>query len=100
MIFDRIRENLKLKRGKALENRSWTRRSTRPCRGPCITSGHDVDRGDRLFLFGGEVINTFAFVLLVGIIVGTYSSIFIASPVALGISRALAKRKARRVKGR
>ena len=36
-----------------------------------------------LFVFGGEVINPFAFVLLVGVIVGTYSSIFIASPVVV-----------------
>ena len=36
-----------------------------------------------LFLFGGRVINDFALILLIGIAVGTYSSIFIASPIAL-----------------
>ena len=36
-----------------------------------------------LFLFGGRVINDFALILLIGIVVGTYSSIFIASPIAL-----------------
>ena len=36
-----------------------------------------------LFLFGGSVIHTFAFALLVGFVVGTYSSIFVATPVVL-----------------
>jgi preprotein translocase SecF subunit len=36
-----------------------------------------------LFIFGGKVINDFSFVLLVGVIVGTYSSIFIASPLLI-----------------
>ena len=46
-----------------------------------------------LFIFGGDVINTFAFVLVIGIVVGTYSSIYIASPIALGMSNWLEKRK-------
>jgi preprotein translocase subunit SecF len=49
-----------------------------------------------LFIFGGDVINTFAFVLLIGIIVGTYSSIFIASPVALAMNKLLVARRERR----
>jgi preprotein translocase subunit SecF len=54
-----------------------------------------------LYIFGGDVINTFAFVLLVGILVGTYSSIFVASPVALTMNRILvARRERRRLKGR
>ncbi|HON63029.1 MAG TPA: protein translocase subunit SecF, partial [Deltaproteobacteria bacterium] len=40
-----------------------------------------------LFLFGGSVINNFAFAIMVGLIVGTYSSIFIASPILLLFSR-------------
>ena len=36
-----------------------------------------------LFMFGGEIIHAFAFTLLVGIVVGTYSSIFVASPILL-----------------
>jgi preprotein translocase subunit SecF len=36
-----------------------------------------------LFLLGGRVINDFALILLIGIVVGTYSSIFIASPIVL-----------------
>ena len=36
-----------------------------------------------LFLFGGEVINTFSFAMIVGVMIGTYSSIFVASPVVI-----------------
>ena len=99
VVFDRMRENLKLKRGMELESLMDTSINQTLSR-TLLTSGTTLIVVISLFLFGGEVINTFAFVLLVGIIVGTYSSIFVASPVALGISRALAKRKARRVRGR
>ncbi|HOD72297.1 MAG TPA: protein translocase subunit SecF, partial [Deltaproteobacteria bacterium] len=40
-----------------------------------------------LFLFGGSVINNFAFAIMVGLIVGTYSSIFVASPILMLFSR-------------
>jgi preprotein translocase subunit SecF len=61
-----------------------------------ITSGTTLMVVLSLYIFGGEVINTFAFVLLIGIIVGTYSSIFIASPVALSMNKLLMKRRERR----
>ena len=48
-----------------------------------MTSGLTLLSVLALYLVGGSVIHNFAFVLLVGIIVGTYSSIFIASPVIL-----------------
>jgi preprotein translocase subunit SecF len=44
-----------------------------------------------LFIFGGGVIHDFAFALLVGVIVGTYSSIFIASPILLAWDRVVKK---------
>jgi SecD/SecF fusion protein len=48
-----------------------------------------------IFLFGGEVIRGFTFALLVGIVVGTYSSLFVATPVAYEVmARADAKKKA------
>jgi preprotein translocase subunit SecF len=54
-----------------------------------------------LYIFGGDVINTFAFVLLVGILIGTYSSIFVATPVALAMNKILiARRERKRLKGR
>jgi preprotein translocase subunit SecF len=92
IIFDRIRERIKLDRGKPLPevmdaaiNQTLSR--------TVITSGLTELVVVALFLFGGDVINTFAFVLLIGIIVGTYSSIYIASPIALGMSSWLAQRK-------
>ena len=45
-----------------------------------------------IFIFGGETIRGFVFALLMGVIVGTYSSLFIASPIAYDIQQALAKR--------
>jgi SecD/SecF fusion protein len=47
-----------------------------------------------LYLFGGESIHGFAFCLLVGMIAGTYSTIFIASPVALWLFHRMVKPKA------
>ena len=46
-----------------------------------------------IFIFGGETIRGFVFALLMGVIVGTYSSLFIASPIAYDIQQAMAKRK-------
>jgi preprotein translocase subunit SecF len=95
VVFDRVRENLKLHRGEKLEklmddsiNQTLSR--------TIITSGTTLMVVVTLYLFGGDVVNTFAFVLLIGIIVGTYSSVFIASPVALGINNFLAARRRRR----
>jgi len=92
IIFDRIRERIKLDRGKPLVqvmdlaiNQTLSR--------TVITSGLTELVVISLFLFGGDVINTFAFVLLLGIVVGTYSSIYIASPIALAMSNFLEKRK-------
>ena len=66
-----------------------------------ITSGTTLMVVLSLYFFGGDVINTFAFVLLVGIIVGTYSSLFVASPVALWVHRLVAARRdKKRKKGR
>jgi preprotein translocase subunit SecF len=92
IIFDRIRERAKLERGKPLVdvmdaaiNQTLSR--------TIITSGLTELVVIALFLFGGDVLNTFAFVLLLGIVVGTYSSIYIASPIALGVSNWLERRK-------
>ncbi len=92
VIFDRIRERLKLERGKPLitimdEAINATLSRT------IITSGLTWTVVLALFIFGGDVINTFAFVLVIGIVVGTYSSMYIASPIALGMSNWMEKRK-------
>ncbi len=92
VIFDRIRERLKLERGMplpALMDKAINQTLSRTV----ITSGLTLLVVLALFLFGGDVINTFAFVLLVGIVVGTYSSIYIASPVALAFTRLFERRR-------
>ncbi len=82
VIFDRVRENLKLTRRQPLEvlvNRSVNQTLARTL----LTSGLTLIAVLCLFLFGGEVMRGFSFALVVGVIVGTYSSIFVASPILL-----------------
>jgi preprotein translocase subunit SecF len=100
VVFDRVRENLKLHRGEDLENVMNTSINQTLSR-TFITSGTTLMVVLSLYFFGGDVINTFAFVLLVGVLVGTYSSIFVASPVALSIHKVLAvRRDKKRKKGK
>ncbi len=80
VTFDRIRENLRMQmRGTFPEivNRSINQTLSRTI----LTSGLTFLTALSLYLFGGQVLNGFSFALVVGIIVGTYSSIFIASPI-------------------
>ncbi len=80
VTFDRIRENLKLGvRGTFTDivNLSINQTLSRTV----LTSGLTFLTAISLFLFGGQVLNGFSFALVVGIIVGTYSSIFVASPI-------------------
>jgi len=82
VIFDRIRENLKLGvRGSFREviNQALNQTLSRTI----ITSGTVFLATLSLFIFGGSVINDFAFTFLVGIITGTYSSIYVASALVL-----------------
>lgn len=82
VIFDRIRENQNIHKYmglKELINRSLNETLSRTI----ITSGTIFLVTSILFLFGGEVNRGFAFALTIGIITGTYSSIFIASAVVL-----------------
>lgn len=80
VTFDRIRENLRLQmRGTFAQvvNTSINQTLSRTI----LTSGLTFLTALSLYLFGGQVLNGFSFALVVGIIVGTYSSIFIASPI-------------------
>jgi preprotein translocase subunit SecF len=82
VVFDRVRENLKLRRRDSLEtimNDSINQTLSRTI----LTSGLTFLTVLALFVFGGEIINHFAFAMVVGIIIGTYSSIAIASPLVL-----------------
>ena len=83
VIFDRIRENLHLNRRESLKdviNRSVNQTLSRTV----MTSGLTFLTVIALFLFGGPVLHGFSFALVAGIIVGTYSSVYIASPIVLG----------------
>jgi len=80
VVFDRIRENLQRgRKGDMTEivNRSINETLSRTI----MTSGLTFLTAVALWLFGGQVLNGFAFALVVGILVGTYSSIFVASPI-------------------
>ncbi|MEZ5353539.1 MAG: protein translocase subunit SecF [Bryobacteraceae bacterium] len=82
VVFDRIRENLKLLRKEKfsdLVNLSINQTLSRTV----LTSGLTFLTVVALWLFGGQVLNGFSFALVVGILVGTYSSIFIASPILI-----------------
>ena len=82
VTFDRVRENMKKHRGRNLLkvlNDSLNQMLSRTL----LTGGTTIFASLMLYLFGGDVIKGFAFIMLVGIIVGTYSSIYIASPFAL-----------------
>ncbi len=82
IVFDRIREGItKSKKANLTEiiNESITRTLARTT----LTSLTTFFVVFTLFMFGGEIIHAFAFTLLVGIIVGTYSSIFVASPLLI-----------------
>ena len=88
VVFDRIRENFHTMRKTHVPdimNASMNQTLSRTV----ITSGTTVLAVLALLLFGGEIIRSFSIALIVGIFVGTYSSIYIATPIvlALGVSR-------------
>jgi preprotein translocase subunit SecF len=82
VTFDRIRENLKIVRREKLEtivNLSVNQTLSRTV----LTSGLTLLTALSLWWFGGEVLNGFSFALVMGILVGTYSSVYIASPILI-----------------
>jgi len=82
VVFDRVRENLRQRRSRSFEetiNLSLNQTLSRTA----ITSGSTLLAVGSLLALGGDVLRGFAFILTVGVIVGTYSSIFVASPFAL-----------------
>jgi preprotein translocase subunit SecF len=91
VVFDRIRENVKLLRRENLSdivNRSINQTLSRTV----LTSGLTFLTVLSLFLFGGEVLHGFSLALVIGIIIGTYSSIFIASPMLVAYQNWRSKR--------
>ena len=84
VVFDRMRENFrKMRKGGVLEVMNSSINQT--LRRTILTSLTTLLVVVTLLLIGGEVIKGFSFALFIGILVGTYSSIFIASPVVLGL---------------
>ena len=89
VVFDRIRENFrKVRKGTVLEiiNKSLNQTLSRTI----VTSGTTLLVLLALFFIGGEIIHGFALALIIGVLIGTYSSIYVASTsvVMLGVSRA------------
>jgi preprotein translocase subunit SecF len=86
VIFDRVRENFRSMRRDSLEhivNTSVNQTLGRTI----ITAGSTLLAVLALYLFGGEVLKGFAFTMIVGIISGTYSTVFIAAAIAIILSR-------------
>ena len=86
VVFDRVRENQRLMRRASVDemiNRAVNQTLSRTI----ITAGTTFLAVLALFLFGGEVLRGLSFTLLVGIVTGTYSTIFIASSIAIVLSR-------------
>jgi preprotein translocase subunit SecF len=84
VVFDRVRENLKALKRQVFDYSGVVNRSVNETLSRTIvTSGTTLIVVVVLFLFGGEVIKNFAFALICGVVVGTYSSVFIASPVLI-----------------
>jgi preprotein translocase subunit SecF len=82
VVFDRIRENLKKNVKDSLHN-VFNVSINEVLSRTIITSLTTFLAATSLWLMGGEVIHDFAFALVVGIVIGTYSSIFVASPVVV-----------------
>jgi preprotein translocase subunit SecF len=86
VIFDRVRENLRSNRREPMNmviNRSVNQTLPRTI----ITAGTTFLSVLALFLFGGEVLEPFAFAMLVGVVTSTYSTVFIASAIAVLLSQ-------------
>lgn len=95
IIYDRIRENRKLHPRKKLAeimNLSINQTLSRTI----LTSLTTLFVVLALYFFGGAVINDFAFAMLFGVVFGTYSTIFIASPIVLGWSKLISPRAPKR----
>jgi preprotein translocase subunit SecF len=93
VIFDRVRENQRSNRRDSLDtivNRSVNQTLSRTV----ITAGTTFLSVMALYLFGGEVLEAFAFTMLVGIVSGTYSTVFIAASIALLVAGKQSKGRA------
>jgi len=86
VVFDRIREYTGIFKSETYEhivNKSINNTLSRTL----VTSGTTLFVVAVLFIFGGEVLRGFAFALIIGILIGTYSSVFVASPIVLELRK-------------
>ncbi len=92
IVFDRIRENLRLRGRKNLVNlinQSINENLSRTI----ITSGTTLFSVIALYLFGGESLKGFSLALIIGIVVGTYSSIYVAAPIVIELENYIKNKK-------
>jgi preprotein translocase subunit SecF len=95
VVFDRIRENLKKRRkDKYIDILDSSINETLPR--TVLTSATTLATLMALFILGGAVVRPFALVLILGVVIGTYSSIFVASPALLEIEQSSRRREKRR----
>jgi preprotein translocase subunit SecF len=90
VIFDRVRENMRSMRRESLStviNTSINQTLSRTI----ITAGTALLSAVALFLFGGEVLRGFSFTMIVGILTGTYSSVFVAAAIVTFWNRGRAR---------
>ena len=99
VVFDRIRENLNLPRRAASYSEIVNRSINETLPRTVLTSGTTLLTLFALYLFGGAVIRDFALVLILGIAIGTFSSIFVASPALYAIQNRW-PRQEKRARGR
>jgi len=86
VVFDRVRENITVSRGEPLDrivNLSVNQTLSRTL----ITAGTTFLAALALFLFGGAALEGFAFTMLIGVATGTYSTVFVASAIAIGLCK-------------
>lgn len=92
VIFDRIREYLGFARSKNEELSTVINNALNSTLSRTVVTGlSTMGVLIILFIFGGEVIRGFSFAMLIGVIVGTYTSLFVASPVVVDLTRRVAK---------
>ncbi len=87
IVFDRIRENIKGHSTKESLTKLFNDSINQTLSRTILTSSTTLVVLLALFFLGGEIIHDFAFAMIVGIVIGTYSSIFVASPVVLFAAR-------------
>ena len=94
VIFDRVRENLKMMRRESFSeivNHSINQTLSRTI----LTSGLTFLTVLSLYVFGGEVLRGFSFALVIGILIGTYSSVAVAAPILVAYQEWRARRSGR-----